>query len=92
MWVGWGGMPSQVPINITFIAPMQKIIGETAALQVGATLLGCKKGQTDENNPMQSAVAQRVALLSAKPEVKDCQEGQTRASNQAPKDAKHVLT
>ena len=85
-------MPSQVPINITFIAPMQKIIGETAALQVGATLLGCKKGQNDENNPMQSAVAQRVALLSAKPEVKDCQEGQTRASNQAPKDAKHVLT
>ena len=79
MRVGWG-MPSQVPINITFIAPMQKIIGQTAALQVGATLLGCKKGQTDENHPMQLAVAQRVAALTAKPELADGQEGQTRAS------------
>ena len=87
----------QVPLNITYIHPVQKVFGTNVTLQVGATLLGCKKGETvaSEKSKLQSAVALRMQDL-ASPSAGD-QDGRdgarhsNTASSSFAKDVKHVL-
>ena len=81
----------QVPIHITSITPMQKIVGSpSATLQVGATQLG-KKG-SDDASTMQSTVAKRLASLTDKEGGPQAQYVSGKSQQQVAKDAKHILS
>ena len=88
-------MHRQVPLHVTYMTPTHKDFGTDATLQVGATSLSFKKGESgaSEKSKLHSAAQMRMNVLNGTSAVNP-EAGSGRQSSQASaaKDVKQVLS